>query len=98
MAVPHVAESRRAGDPRLTAIATNLNNPRKLFVGREGEIYVVEAGVGGNDKCLGTGARKTCVGLSGSITRIANGAQRRVGARPRSAAGPAPARGRGAGR
>ena len=72
----------RAGQYPATAGGTDL-------------IYVVEAGVGGNDKCLGTGARKTCVGLSGSITRIANGAQRRVVTGLVSAAGPARQRAEG---
>ena len=59
-------------------VAAGLNNPRKLFVGRDQALYVVEAGTGGHDKCLGTASNKTCVGLTGSITRIRNGAQTRV--------------------
>ena len=66
----------RAQRPKV--VATNLNNPRKLFLGPGGAIYVVEAGTGGSDKCLGTGPYTTCVGLTGSITRIVNGAQSRV--------------------
>lgn len=61
-----------------TVVASNLNNPRKLFVAADGAIYVVEAGTGGRDKCFGAGGAKVCVGLSGSITRIAHGAVRRV--------------------
>ncbi len=59
-------------------VAAGLNNPRKLFVGPDHALYVVEAGTGGHDKCLGTASNKTCVGLTGSITRIRNGAQTRV--------------------
>ncbi len=81
----------------LTVVATHLNNPRKIFLGSDGAVYVVEAGTGGRDKCLGTGPNAACIGLSGSITRIANGAQKRVvtglwsGARPNGqrAQGPA---------
>ena len=62
----------------LTVVATHLNNPRKIFLGSDGAVYVVEAGTGGRDKCLGTGPNAACIGLSGSITRIANGAQKRV--------------------
>jgi len=62
----------------LKVVATDLNNPRKIFVGPDGAVYVVEAGTGGRDKCLGTGSSATCIGLSGSITRFANGAQKRV--------------------
>jgi hypothetical protein len=63
---------------RLEVVAENLNNPRKLFVGPDRALYVVEAGSGGRDKCLGSGLDKTCIGLSGSITRIRNGSQQRV--------------------
>ena len=59
-------------------VAAHLNNPRKIFVAKDGSVYVVEAGTGGRAKCLGTGAAKTCVGLSGSITRVRNGVERRV--------------------
>jgi glucose/arabinose dehydrogenase len=62
----------------LKVVATDLNNPRKIFVGSDGAVYVVEAGTGGRDKCLGSGASAACIGLSGSITRIANGAQKRT--------------------
>ena len=62
----------------LKVVATHLNNPRKIFVGSDGAVYVVEAGRGGRDTCVGSGSSKTCVGLSGSITRIADGAQKRV--------------------
>jgi hypothetical protein len=59
-------------------VASNLNNPRKLVVGPDRALYVVEAGTGGRDKCLGSGSAQTCIGLTGSITRVANGAQKRV--------------------
>ena len=39
---------------------------------------MVEAGIGGRAKCLGTGAARTCVGLSGSITQVRDGVKRRV--------------------
>ena len=66
------------GGSRLTVVANHLNNPRKIFVGADGAVYVVEAGKGGRDTCLGTGVNTTCFGFSGSITRIAHGAQQRV--------------------
>ena len=64
--------------PRLTVVASHLNNPRKIFVGADGAVYVVEAGRGGRAGCLGTGVNTTCFGFTGSITRIAHGAVRRV--------------------
>jgi hypothetical protein len=75
--VPFAASSG-AARPTLTVIATNLNNPRKLFVGAGDVVYVVEAGTGGSNKCFGTGLNTICVGPTGSITRIAHGRQRRV--------------------
>jgi hypothetical protein len=63
---------------KLEVVATHLNNPRKLFIGPDHALYVVEAGTGGRERCVGTGTNRTCVGLSGSITRVRNGAQTRV--------------------
>lgn len=63
---------------RLSVVATHLNNPRKIFVEPDGAVYVVEAGRGGRNGCLGTGVNTTCFGLTGSITRVAHGTQRRV--------------------
>jgi hypothetical protein len=62
----------------LKVVASHLNNPRKLFLGQNGALYVVEAGVGGRDKCLGSGANTTCVGLTGSIAKIVGGTPHRV--------------------
>ena len=61
-------------------VANNLNNPRKIFVGRGGVLYVTEAGVGGNGPCATDPASgsQSCIGLSGSVTRISKGTQKRV--------------------
>jgi hypothetical protein len=72
------ASLAEAQPAKLEVVATQLNNPRKIFVGPEHTLYVVEAGTGGRDKCLGTGANETCVGLSGAITGIRNGVRSRV--------------------
>src|SRR6185437_2940266 len=72
------ASSSVLGVPQLKVVAKDLANPRKIFVGSGGAIYVVEAGTGGSDKCSGTGPGATCVGLTGAITRIVGGHQRRV--------------------
>jgi hypothetical protein len=63
---------------RLVVVARHLNNPRKIFVGPAGTLYVVEAGVGGNDKCLPPLSDPTCVGRSGSVTAVGHAGQRRV--------------------
>ena len=68
----------RGTAPRFEVVATHLNNPRKLFVGAGGAVYVAEAGRGGRQRCLRFGTEVFCVGLSGSITRVALGTSVRV--------------------
>jgi hypothetical protein len=75
--VPGAAAPTRDG-AHLVVVARNLNNPRKIFAAPDGALYVVEAGTGGNDKCLPPLTNPACVGRSGSITEITNGARRRV--------------------
>jgi hypothetical protein len=69
-----------AAAPSLKVVATNLNNPRKLFVGPDGALYVVEAGTGGSAEVETQGAKcfGTCIGQTGSITRIEHGISTRV--------------------
>jgi hypothetical protein len=75
LTLPAAAARERA---QLEAVATNLNNPRKLFLTPDDRLYVAEAGTGGQDLCFGTGPDSSCVGLTGSVTRIAGGRQTRV--------------------
>ncbi len=75
--------------PTIEVVATKLNNPRKIFVEPSGALDIVEAGTGGSDTCLGTGPNTICVGRTGSIMRLANGAQHRVVTRLPSWASPA---------
>jgi hypothetical protein len=75
LAAAGAALSRPAPAPKV--VARDLDNPRKLFVAR-GDLYVVEAGHGGRDRCLGRGSGRTCIGLSGAITRLRAGRQQRV--------------------
>lgn len=77
-AVVLATSSSAAGGTRLTVVATGLDNPRKVFVAPDGAVYVAESGTGGRTTCIGRGQGATCVGLTGSITRIAHGVQRRV--------------------
>jgi hypothetical protein len=92
---PASETASRASD--LEVVASGLNNPRKLFVAADGALYVVEAGTGGRNKCLGQGPRRVCIGLSGAIAKVVGEKPKRVvtglwsGARPdrRQAQGPA---------
>ncbi len=64
-------------DGKLTPVMTGLNNPRGLTFGRGTDMYVAEAGMGG-DLFLGTGENGDLYfGLSGSISRLVNGVQER---------------------
>jgi hypothetical protein len=73
-----VSPSSASAPAALKVVARNLDNPRKLSVGADGAVYVVETGRGGTNACTGTGANAFCVGVSGAITRVAPGPQRRV--------------------
>ena len=63
-------------DPPGDVIASGLNNPRGIDVDASGNVYVAEAGVGGEKNCLGSlagengGAPPLCFGDSGQITMI----------------------------
>jgi glucose/arabinose dehydrogenase len=72
-----VAGAAAAKPQTLRVIATNLNNPRKLFVAADGTVYVAEAGSGGAS-CFTNGSSKTCTGTTSSVTEIAKGTQHRV--------------------
>jgi hypothetical protein len=74
------------GGGGVTVVADHLNNPRGLDL-RHGSLYVAEAGRGGAT-CIGEPPEQTCVGLTGSITRVRHGQQRRIVRGLLSAAGP----------
>lgn len=54
-------------------VATGLNNPRGLDVAPNGDVYVAEAGKGGNGPCIAAGEGPHCFGATGAITAIENG-------------------------
>jgi len=70
-----------AADGRLEVVASGLDNPRGIAVGPRGQIYVAEAGKGGRS-CANLPAEgesgEVCYGLTGAITEISGGSQRRV--------------------
>lgn len=73
-----------------TVVASGLNNPRMLTFNSRGELFVAEAGTGGTGPCLANpeGGPDVCLGLTGSVTKIANGRQIRVLTKLPSLAGP----------
>ncbi|ACZ00002.1 ScyD/ScyE family protein [Thermomonospora curvata] len=68
----------RAQAPALEVIAEGLNNPRGVTLLQDGTILVAEAGTGGKDMCVGTGAGRRCLGRSGAIYQIRGHRQGRV--------------------
>ena len=59
----------------VSVVADHLNNPRQIAV-HGGAVYVAEAGTGGDICPPGTGG--TCLGFSGSVTRVKHGTASRV--------------------
>ena len=72
----------------ITVVATGLDNPRQLaFVGPD--LYVAEAGHGGDGPCFTAATGPACLGATGAITRVAaDGTATRVVAGLPSFAGP----------
>jgi hypothetical protein len=73
------AQAHKKPDKGPKVIASGLDNPRGLDVGRRGTVYVAEAGRGGAGPCFGSPEAGTvCAGASGAITKISHGNQRRI--------------------
>lgn len=66
-----LAASASYAAPQVDVIATGLNNPRGLAFAPNGQLYVTEAGSGGNGRCLVLAdGRTACYGETGAITRV----------------------------
>jgi hypothetical protein len=60
-------------------VASGLDNPRDLDIGRWGTLYVTEAGRGGSGPCVtGPEGDQVCAGASGAVTKVWHGGQRRI--------------------
>ncbi len=58
-------------------VASSLDNPRQLSFSGD-TLYVAEAGAGGSGPCVAGPEGDVCLGLTGAVTRVRNGVQRRV--------------------
>jgi sugar lactone lactonase YvrE len=75
-ASPVNADQSRAGT--VTVVARNLDNPRGLAFGPHGDLYIAEAGHGG-DLCLGDGPEgPQCAGLSSGVSKLSHGRLTRI--------------------
>lgn len=73
--------NRRAkpSGPRVEVVASGLDNPRGMTLGPENEVYVAEAGRGGDGPCVQSNEpRYVCYGSTGAITRISEWGTERV--------------------
>ncbi|GGK72534.1 ScyD/ScyE family protein [Ornithinimicrobium pekingense] len=78
------AGERKGGDDRGRVVATGLDSPRHLSASARGDLYVAEAGEGGDDCVLGEAPGEpepveVCGGTTGAVTRVTHrGHQSRV--------------------
>ena len=56
--------------PKPSVVVAGLNNPRQLTIAWDGSLYIAEAGKGGKD-CIDTPEGPSCVGLTSSVSRVA---------------------------
>jgi hypothetical protein len=64
---------------RVEVVASGLDNPRGVTLGPDNEVYVAEAGRGGDGPCVQSNEpRYVCYGSTGAITRISDWGPERV--------------------
>jgi hypothetical protein len=72
------AQDRSGSGDSWKVIATGLDSPRHLAI-NSGDLYVVEAGRGGDGPCATNAVGTSCLGFTGAVTKVrVNGPDRRV--------------------
>ena len=61
--------------PNVTVVMTGLDDPRGLAFGRDGALYVAEAGRGGAGPCVVVLGATLCYGPTGAVSRLKCGHQ-----------------------
>jgi hypothetical protein len=75
-----VSETKAVEAASFNVVASGLDNPRRISFGTDGSLYVAESGKGGTGPVL-VGPELNVLlsfGLSGAVTRVQNGEQKRV--------------------
>jgi hypothetical protein len=72
-----LASPAAAQGPTIETVVSGLATPRGLTFASDGTLYVAEAGAAG-DQCVGEGAEAMCMGPTGGVSAIVDGAAQRV--------------------
>ncbi|MEH1947645.1 MAG: ScyD/ScyE family protein [Nostoc sp.] len=75
-----VSETKAVEAASFNVVASGLDNPRRISFGTDGSLYVAESGKGGTGPVL-VGPELNVLlsfGLTGAVTRVQNGEQKRV--------------------
>lgn len=79
VSAPVASADDLTGTVEREVIATGLDNPRGLFVDRDGVLFVAEAGSGGGGPCAsGPEGAEVCFGTTGAVTRITKNNQNQI--------------------
>jgi hypothetical protein len=68
----------QAAAQSFTVVMSGLDNPRGLTFGKDGALYVAEAGRGGDGPCRVVRGQTQCYGPSGAVSRLHEGVQERI--------------------
>jgi hypothetical protein len=65
-----VAPATATTTTRVDTVASGLNSPRHLAFGSRGDLFVAEAGKGGDGPCFTGGEGPACMGDTGAVTKV----------------------------
>ena len=64
------APAAQASRSDVEVVASGLDSPRHLAFGSHGDLFVAEAGRGGDGPCFTAGEGPACMGASGAVTKV----------------------------